>query len=329
MRLLHPELANWLLALPLAFSAWYVYIRAKRRFRRRAGIGVDLERRSRMSSGGRDRVAIAIAFIALAALVIALVRPQLLLERRTPEYEREDLVIVLDRSASMKAEDIQPTRFTRAITEIKGFLAKKPEAIDRVGLVGFSASSIILSYLTRDLDSIFFYLDWIQEDREPLFGTDMGAAIASARELSRKDKSGTRKIFLLISDGEDQEHKLDKELAAVRDQGIRIFTIGVGSDTDVAIPVADAGAGGRFLKDEKGTTLTTRFNESTLRMIANVTGGRYFRSVSGQELAPALQDIARQERRLVGWKTSIEYRDVYPAALVVAAFAAFAVLLTL
>ncbi len=327
MRVLNPEMANWLLALPVAFGLWFLFVRAKSRFRRRAGIGAVLARRSRLSGRARERLALAIAVVAITAIVVALMRPQLLLERRTPEYEREDLVIILDRSASMKAEDIHPSRFTRAVAEIKAFLNHKPDAIDRVGLVGFAGSSLILSYLTRDVDSIFFYLDWIEEDTEDRFGTDMGSAIESARELAHRDTSGTRKVFLLVSDGEDQEHKLDRQLAAVRDEGIRIYPIGVGSENDVAIPAASRA--GTYLKDDRGATLTTRFEEMTLRNIANVTGGRYFRSVSGQELAPALQDIARQERRLVGWKTTVAYRDLYPAALAVAAVATLAVLLTL
>ena len=94
---------------------------------------------------------------------------------------------MLDRSASMRAHDVAPSRFSRATQEIRTFLKNKPENIDRVGLVGFAGSSLILSYLTRDLDTVAFYLDWIENDPQNLMGTNIGAALKNALEVARKD----------------------------------------------------------------------------------------------------------------------------------------------
>ncbi len=329
MRILDPDMANWLLALPVAYACWFAYVRSKGRFRRLAAIGDSLGAKSRLSTSFRDRVALVAILLSLTALVVALMRPQLLLEHRTPQYEREDLVLILDRSVSMRATDIVPSRFTRAVREIKAFLMMKPEGIDRIGLVGFSGTSLILSYFTRDLDSINFYLDWIEQDNEPRFGTDIGQALQSARKIVEKDKEKTRKLFLLVSDGEDQGNQLSQELDILRQQKIRVFAIGVGSDSSVPIPVSSENGIVTYLEDEEQHRLMTRFAERTLQNVAGLTGARYFRSVSGKELAPALQTMARAERRVVGWKSSIEYRDLYPTALVIAAVAAVVVLLTL
>ena len=173
---------------------------------------------SRRSTWRRDAIVLVLAASAAALLALTLMRPQVLLERRTAEFERQDLIIILDRSVSMQARDVRPSRAERALTEIKNFLRRKPEAIDRVGLVGFAGTPLVLSYLTNDVDSILFYLDWIADDPAVLYGTDIGAALTSAMEVVRKDKQATRKLLLVISDGEDQGSTAQEALTAVKAQ---------------------------------------------------------------------------------------------------------------
>lgn len=320
-------MASWFLALPLAFFLWLIHVRAKRRFRRQAAIGPPLQALSRLSTRRRDAAALLAACVALAALTLAAMRPQLLATRRLPDYERQDLVLVLDRSVSMRAQDVPPSRSSRAISEIKAFLRQKPEGIDRVGLVGFAGTSLILSHLTRDMGSLFFYLDFIDDDREPLFGTDIGKALASARELARKDSRPTKKIFLVISDGDDQGEELVRMLATLRDERTRVHCIGIGGEREAPIPLARPDGVVEFLADERGQLVTTRFDEATLRGIASTTGGRYSRSTSGGELAQAIRDVVRQERRLVGFKATTDYRDLHRPALMAAACAGLLLLL--
>ena len=281
-----------------------------------------LRTRSRLTTWRRDTAVLVCAATACAAVVVALMRPQLLVESQTPEYAREDLVIVLDRSASMGARDVPPSRFGRAVQEIKAFLAHKPDIIDRVGLVEFSGTSLVLSHLTRDIDSLSFYLDWIRESPEVRFGTDLGGALATARELVRKDDRSTTKVFLVISDGADQGTQLAKELAAVRDERTRVYAIGIGADRDAAIPVVNEMGVETLLEDEEGRPLTAGFDESTLRDIASQTGGRYVRSVTGADLSLALQDLVLRERSLLAMKTTTAYKDFYRESLMVAAVAA-------
>jgi Ca-activated chloride channel family protein len=329
MRFLEPDMARWLLALPPALGFWLLYLRAKRRFRRQASIGPVLQALSRLSGGRRDAIAIVAAGVALGSLVLATMRPQLFVERRLPQYERQDLVLILDRSASMWAQDVPPSRFRRAIAEIKAFLEQKPEGIDRVGLVGFAGTSLILSHLTRDMGSLFYYLDWALEDREPHFGTDIGKALASARELARKDGRPTKKIFLVLSDGDDQGQELQQQLAELRGERTHVHCIGIGSERETPIPVVGEAGADELLQDERGQLLLTRFDEATLRRIASETDGRYFRSTSGRELARAMREVVRQERRLLGYKAQPEYRDLHRVALMAAALASFGMLLML
>lgn len=321
MRFLHPELGVWFLALPLLIAVWALHRHGRVRFRT-AIVSPQLRSRSRLTTWRRDAAVLFTALLAVTAIVVALMRPQFMVESQTPQYAREDLVIVLDHSASMAARDVPPSRFGRAAQEIKTFLLHKPDIIDRVGLVEFSGTSLILSHLTNDIDSLSFYLDWIRETPEIRFGTDVGGALATARELVRKDDRTTTKVFLVISDGADQGTQLAKELAAVRDERTRVYAIGIGADREAVVPVVDAGGIETLLLGDDGRPLTAGFDESTLRDLASQTGGRYIRSVTGAELSLALRDLVQRERPLLAMQSTPEYKDFYRESLMASAIAA-------
>src|SRR5262249_61758764 len=166
--------------------------------------------------------------------------------------EREGMAFLLDRRAAMRPTDTPPSRFLRAPAEIRNFLRNKPDSIDRVGLVGFADASVVLSYLTSDVDSLMFYLDWIDGDPTPLLGTNIGAALRSARAVAQKDDRQTRKLFLLVSDGEDYGPELDGPLATFRQENRRVHCIGVGSDKDVPVPLRQAAGQDAWARDDQG-----------------------------------------------------------------------------
>lgn len=336
MRLLRPDLADWAVAVPILVALWALGVAYVRATRRRAPVADRFAGLSRRSSPARSGAVVVCGVAASVGLVFALLRPQALVAAREPDYERQDVVFMLDRSASMRAHDVAPSRFLRATAEIRGFLRNKPDTIDRVGLVGFADAAVVLSYLTSDIDSVLFYLDWVDDDPTPLLGTNIGAALRSAREVAMKDDRSTRKIFILVSDGEDYGTELDDALSTFRDENLRVHTIGIGSDNEVPTPLRVAARGaederGRgpasreerrgpgfsevWLRDDAGRVVTTRFEESTLRRIAATTGGRYVRSTAGGELSRVIGDIVKGERKQVGWRTSTEYRDLYRVGL--------------
>lgn len=329
MRFLRPEFGVWWQILPILLAALTIRFLYLQRQRRLTPVAPRFRALSRRSTWVREAAIVLCAAIAGGSLVFALVRPQAPLTTRTPQYEREDLVIMLDRSASMRAHDVAPSRFARATEEIRTFLKNKPENIDRVGLVGFAGSSLILSYLTRDLDTVAFYLDWIENDPQNLMGTNIGAALKNALEVARKDDRRTRKIFVLLSDGEDYGGEVNRQLAVYRQEGHHINSIGIGSDDEVAVPEMMPDGRETPLRDENGRIVRTRFEESMLRELSTATGGRYLRSRTGGDLTKALQEIEAGERTLVGYRTTTEYRDLYPAALALAAAAVAALWLFL
>lgn len=319
IRFLDPGRAAWLLAVPLAISFWLLQLRARQRFRALAAPSPVMRRLSRLTSGRHHAVLLGAVAAALSFLVLAAMQPQVKIDGRVPEYERQDLILILDRSASMRAEDVAPSRFARAVQEIKTFLARKPEGIDRIALVGFAGTSLTISHLTRDTSSLFFFLDWIREDPTLHFGTDVASALGTAREIARRDQARTRKIFLLLSDGDDHGPRVTAMLDELRSAGIRVHCIGIGSAREVPIPVGDGETGTEYLKDDAGKVVLTRFDPSALRSIAGLTGGRYIQSTTGRELAPAMEQIALAERRQAGWRPSDDFRDAHRIALLLAA----------
>src|SRR3989442_3550168 len=187
MRFLRPDLIRWWLLIPVLVASWAIHWHATRAFRRRTPIAARFAALSRRSTWRRAAGVLSAAIVTAAALVFALMRPQVILARRVADYERQDLIVMLDRSISMRAHDVAPSRFSRATLELRNFLRHKPEGIDRVGLVGFADASVILSYLSGDADSLSFYLDWIDADPTVFFGTNIGAALQSSREVAAKD----------------------------------------------------------------------------------------------------------------------------------------------
>lgn len=325
------------LTLPVLVAVWTIHFVYTRMVRSEAAVARRFNALSRRTTWIRNAAVLVLCLIACGALVFSLVRPQALISQRTPEYDQQDLIVMLDGSTSMRAHDISPSRFTRATLEIKNFLRKKPDAIGRVALVSFADEPVVLSYLTNDLEDIFFYLDWANDDIKPHYGTDIGAALNSAMGIAEKDKRPTKKIFLLISDGEDHGQELDEAVAKAHSQGYRIYCIGIGSEKEVPIPQLDTEAkadaalakllqrtipyGGKYLTDENGAIVETKFEESTLKSIAETTGGQYARSMTGQEMTQAIVNVVNRERRITSWKTSAEVRDLYPFGLAVAGVA--------
>jgi Ca-activated chloride channel family protein len=311
MRFLHPQLAMWLLAVPATAllclaRAWY-----RRRSRRREGVQPRFASVSRRSGYRGDLAVMGLTCAAIALLVGAAARPQVLREQRVPEFERQDLVVILDRSVSMRARDVAPSRADRALTELRTFLKRKPEEIDRVALVGFAETPLVVSYLTRDVDSLLFYLDWLKDDPSILYGTDIGAAVSSALEVVARDNKPGRKLFLVISDGEDDGSTLDSAVSAARRRGIRVHCIGIGSPDRAVIPISRSGQRDVFLRDDTGRLVTTQFNEGSLRSVAAATNGRYVRSQSGGDVLTALNTIVRADRRRIGMRTVYAYLDVH------------------
>ena len=328
MTFVRPDLASTLLALPLVAAAWLAHRRFRRAFRRRAAVAPRFLSMSQRTGPAREWAVLAAGLLAATSLSLAVMRPRATVTHRVPEYERQDLIVLLDRSASMLARDIRPSRFARATLDLRNLVKARPPGVSRIALIGFAETPVVLAYPTADVDSLLFYFDWLDADATPLLGTDLGAALTSATAVAERDDPRARKVFLVVSDGEDHGSGLAAAIADATAKGYRINCIGIGAERAVPIDLPQPGGQTTPMLDDTGRPVTTRFSEGTLRRIAGATGGQYVRSTTGAELQRAIASIVTGEQRVVGWRTETSHRDVHAVFLSVGALAG-AILLVL
>jgi Ca-activated chloride channel homolog len=231
--------------------------------------------------------------LALLLLFASLARPQWGANFEKVESRGTDIMIALDTSRSMLAEDIAPNRLDRAKLGILDLL----EAVrgDRVGLIAFAGSAFLQCPLTLDYQAFRQTLAALDTDTIPVGGTDIAAAIDEAEAYF--EKTGNERILILITDGEDLEASGVQRARDAASKGTRILTVGVGSPAGELIPIRTAGGERDFLRDEAGRPVSTALDEATLRRIAAASEGVYVPlGATGRGLLEAYEfAIARSE----------------------------------
>lgn len=323
MRFLYPEYLRLFFVLAALLPLWLYQLFVKHRTRRGLAEGLPWRRISNLSSLGREAGRYVLLNLVLAALILAIAHPQRIEEKTAPQQKRMAIVFLLDVSPSMRAQDIWPSRLERALEVIGNFSRRKPPD-DRIGLVSFSGGSLVLSYFTEDPSNILYYLDYLRDDRALSHGTDIGRALKSALTIIEKELEANpqavfhKKIFVLVSDGEDHGAQLESAVREVKRKGIRVHTIGIGSAEGAPIPIAIENGSVRYLEDEQGNKILSRFDEKTLRWVAEETEGSAYRAPTGHELEAIFKEIFLKEREIEGFKKTVEHRDLYTGFLLAA-----------
>lgn len=320
-----------LLALLLVILVPLGFYRLMRTRRQRAQLAsaAPLRRLSSPSWLSAQTTAYVLTLLALAMAIAALAQPQWVRRLVQPEFKKMDIVFLIDASPSMRAEDVRPSRLERALDVIARFCEQKPSQ-DRVGLVAFSSGSLILSYLTEDVANIRYYLEYLRHDRTPRVGTNIGRALNSGLKVYSKEREVNqaaaehKRVFILISDGEDHGAELEGAVRNVQRQGIKVHTIAIGSNQGAPIPIAWEDGTTHYLLDKKGNRVISHLDERTLRWIAQETGGGLYRALTGAELPRTFASIVEHEREIEGFTQIVQHRDMHEAFL----FAAFGLLLT-
>ena len=211
-----------------------------------------------------------VRILLLIAIVVTLARPQLIEHRKEIKSEGIDIMLVMDTSQSMAAEDLSPNRLTVAKTTVKEFISKRQT--DQIGLVVFGAEAFTQCPLTIDYSILFNLLDDVHISMVG-DGTAIGTSIITA--LNRlKDSKAKSKVMILLTDGENNQGEVDPQKAAqfAKNLGIKIYTIGIGQEGGARIPYMHP-LYGKIYSDTN-----TYLDEDTLKYIAKTTNAFYFRA---------------------------------------------------
>jgi len=228
--------------------------------------------------------------VALTLIILALARPQWGSEVQVVEQEGVQVMVALDVSNSMLAQDIKPDRLTRAKMEISDLMNKLDG--DEIGLTLFSGASFIQFPLTNDYDTARSFLESAGPDSISRPGTEMGAAIRTA--MSGFDNNhNSQRVIVIVTDGENHQPDAIAEAQAAVQEGVLIYTIGFGSPEGEPIPeFAPDGSIAGYKTNEVGQTVLSRLDEATLQEIAQIGHGKYFRAAAdGSELDALVNEL--------------------------------------
>jgi Ca-activated chloride channel family protein len=273
MRFAEPE---WLIAGAIVVALLFVLrVRGERLTKRALETlsGARLINASALPTAFRRWLRVLVACAAVAAAFIALARPQKGKEWQTLDRKGTDLLLVIDTSKSMNTDDVSPTRLERTKLAVRDLVARFPE--DRVGLLAFAGDAYLESPMTLDHSALLETLGSFDTSIIPRPGTDIGRAIDSAVTTLKSD-SGSQKIMVLLSDGEDLQGEALTAAKRAADAGITIDTVGVGTPAGELVPAKnDQGATIGVMRDESGNPVRSRLDESGLRAIAQAAHGTY------------------------------------------------------
>lgn len=276
MRLADPWILHFLWVVPIAGLALIIQSRMKKRALAQLA---DKRLLLRLSPGyrkGSRFLKALFLLLSLMALILALAGPRWGSHYQEVTQKSVDIMMLVDVSPSMQVEDVKPNRLERARREMIDFLNVVQG--DRVGLVPFSGVAFVQCPLTLDYEALRMFLRTLKPGFIPVPGTDMGEAIRTG--LSAFDfESETDKVILLITDGEDNEHRGMEAARLAAEKSVRVFIFGIGETAGGPVPSGD-GKGG-FKKNKEGKLVLSKLDEAGLNNIASITGGAYARSVTG------------------------------------------------
>ena len=262
---------------------------------------------------------------AVALLAVALARPQFGSRVETVRSRGQDIVVAVDLSRSMLAQDVVPSRLDRARLSILRLMERLDG--DRIGLVAFAADAFVQSPLTVDYSAAGMFLGAMHPDLMPVQGTDLGAALRVSLDALEEGGRDAR-VLILVTDAEDHEAAYSQELARMREMGVALWVVAIGSSEGEPIPVFDeAGAQQGFLRDDEGAVVTTRVGDETLSALARDAGAGIVRvgpgGTGGSTLDDYMEEIARGEGEEIDAMQVTRFEEQYQI------FLGFALLLLL
>lgn len=311
----NPEMLWGLSLVPVLIIAWIINGYRFEKSIRSAGENELVKMMMPLASRFRRNLKFIIQLTAFIFLIMMVARPQFGSKLEEVKVRGVEIVIALDVSNSMLAEDIKPNRLERAKQSISRMVNELRN--DRIGLILFAGDAYVQLPVTTDYVSAKMFLSSINPGIVPRQGTDISSAIELASN-SFSPQSDRSRAVIIITDGENHDTDPVKAATAAREKGIVIHTVGLGSSDGVPIPVP--GSGGReYLKDNEGNTVITRLDDSVLKKIAVAGEGTYVKaSDSSLGLNSILEEIREMEQQEMEMRLFSEYNEQFPYLAIVA-----------
>lgn len=330
----HPSFL-WFLPLVPALAVAGPYWRRRMRKRRRTVFSDEVYAKLVPERNPTaDRLRAASYLTGLALLIVALAGPKIGTEVREVKRQGIDILVALDLSLSMKAEDVRPNRLDKAKFELIRLVDRLKG--DRIGLISFTGEALLQVPLTNDYTAFKLFLNIANSDLMPSTSTDFSAAMRAAAEAyaaAGQPTSNAARVLLIVSDGEDHGPDFKEALDALIKQNITVFTVGIGTPAGATIPIYDPNTGRlrEYKRDAQGSLVTTSLQPGRLEAIARQGMGAYFEILRPSDgLDPFLGRIESLDKQEFASQEFADYENRYqwPLLAAVLLFAVAAVLPT-
>jgi Ca-activated chloride channel family protein len=266
---------------------------------------------------------------ALALVVLALANPQMGTQLSTVKQSGIDIMIALDVSNSMLAQDVQPSRLDRAKQILQRIVETRPN--DRIGIIVFAGHAYLQMPLTTDHSAVKLFLQTLNPELVPTQGTAIAEAVdlavrAFASNEKSSDQNTGHRALIVLSDGEDHESETQTAAQQANDAGIVILSLGIGTQQGGTIPIYANGQKVDEKRDENGQIVTTQLVETSLKAIANQTNGEYVHIQGNRnELNEVTNRLNQIEKREFAARSFSDYNNYFqlPLALALLCLAAY------
>lgn len=318
-RFAHPELLYLLIVIPLLIAFFVVMRQKKRKAIAEFGNPELLKPLMPLLSFKRGTWKFVMLTIALLFVIVGVAGPQFGSKLQQVKKKGVELMIVLDVSNSMLAQDIKPNRLEKAKMAISRMVEKLSN--DKVGLIVFAGDAYVQLPITTDYSSAKLFLSNINTEMMPVQGTSIGAAIDLAAR-SFTPETDASKAIIVITDGENHQDDAVAAAKAAHEKGITIHTIGMGLEQGAPIP--EQGNPGQFRKDASGNVVISKLDEETLRQIAKAGEGLYVRASNADVgLGQLMDEVSRMEKTMLEERIFSDYAEKYQYFLLAGLFFVF------
>ncbi len=304
-RFANPQYLYFLIAIPALLMLFWWAMYSRRRRVERFGARSIVQQLMPNFSEGSVRLKMMLYLLAVVLLIFAAAQPQVGSKLREERGRGVEMMLVVDVSNSMMAEDFAPNRLAKTQYAIEK-LFEGLKSQERVGLIAFAGEAVVELPITSDYRMAATFAERLSPSMVTMQGTDVGKALDLAL-LSFSGESDASKVVILITDGEAHDGGAMAAAERAKMQGVRIFTIGIGTPQGAPITVD-----GEFIKDENGDMVVTKLNEEMLQQIADLTEAGYVRSTNQslglEEIIKSISEMEQKELSVVRFE---EYGEQY------------------